>query len=219
MGPLISGEQRARVEEVVADAVAAGAELAAGGGRPDVALPGWFYEPTILLGEPAGARIATEEIFGPVVTVARIANVEDGIRRANASTYGLGASVWTRDRTKARLVAARLEAGSVWTNDVAYSYGSCQAPWGGRKESGFGRTHSRHGLRELSHLKFTDADSGRVTPPWWFPYDERASRRLSRRRRRALRPRPGAQGAGGLAAPRRSRHARPTRLRTGPGRR
>ena len=63
----------------------------------------------------------------------------------------------------------------MWTNDVAYSYGACQAPWGGRKESGFGRTHSRQGLRELSHLKFTDADSGRVSPPWWFPYDERTA--------------------------------------------
>lgn len=175
LGPLITEEQRARVEEIVADAVAAGAELAAGGGRPDVGLPGWFHEPTVLVGEPAVARICEEEIFGPVVTVCKIANAEDGIRRANASAYGLGASVWTRDRAKARAVASRLEAGSVWTNDVAYSYGACQAPWGGRRESGFGRTHSRHGLQELSHTKFTDADSGRVSPPWWFPYDARVA--------------------------------------------
>ena len=175
LGPLISEEQRARVEEVVADAVAAGAEIAAGGGRPDIELPGWFLEPTVLVGEPASARVSDEEIFGPVVTVAQIANVEEGIHRANASAYGLGASVWTRDRAKARAVAARLEAGSVWTNDVAYSYGACQAPWGGRRESGFGRTHARHGLRDLSHPKFTDADSGRVSPPWWFPYDEQAA--------------------------------------------
>jgi succinate-semialdehyde dehydrogenase/glutarate-semialdehyde dehydrogenase len=175
LGPLITEEQRSRVEDVIADAIAAGAELAAGGGRPDIGLPGWFHEPTILLGEPAGARISAEEVFGPVVTVVKIANVEDGIRRANASAFALGASVWTRHRSKARAVASRLEAGSVWTNDVAYSYGTCQAPWGGRKESGFGRTHSRHGLRELSHTKFTDADSGRVSPPWWFPYDDRAA--------------------------------------------
>ncbi len=174
LGPLVSEEQRSHVEDLVADAVAAGAILVAGGGRPDVGLPGWFHEPTILVGEP-DARISGEEIFGPVVTIVRIDNIEDGIRRSNASTYGLGASVWTRDRAKARAVAGRLEAGSVWTNDVAYSYGACQAPWGGRKESGFGRTHAQHGLRELSHVKFSDADSGRISPPWWFPYDERAA--------------------------------------------
>jgi succinate-semialdehyde dehydrogenase/glutarate-semialdehyde dehydrogenase len=173
LGPLISETQRSRVEELVADAVGAGAEVAAGGGRPETGLPGWFHEPTVLVGEGEGARIAEDEIFGPVVTVAKIANEEDGVRRANASAFALGASVWTRDRAKARAVAARLEAGSVWTNDVAYSYGACQAPWGGRKESGFGRTHSHQGLRELSHVKYVDADAGRFSPPWWFPYDER----------------------------------------------
>jgi acyl-CoA reductase-like NAD-dependent aldehyde dehydrogenase len=175
LGPLITEDQRLRVEEIVADAVAGGAEVRAGGGRPDVDLPGWFHEPTVLVGEPVDARIRAEEIFGPIVTVVKIANVEDGIRRANLSAYALGASVWTRNRAKARAVASRLEAGSVWTNDVAYSYGACQAPWGGRKESGFGRTHSRHGLQELSHTKFTDSDSGRVSPPWWFPYDDRVA--------------------------------------------
>jgi acyl-CoA reductase-like NAD-dependent aldehyde dehydrogenase len=175
LGPLISESQRLRVEELVADAIDYGAEVAAGGARPPIGLPGWFHEPTVLVGEPDGARIRTEEIFGPVVTVAKIANTSDGIRRANASPYALGASVWTRDRTKARAVAAQLEAGSVWTNDVAYSYGACQAPWGGRKESGYGRTHAAHGLRELSHVKFVDADRGRLAPPWWFPYDERVA--------------------------------------------
>jgi len=175
LGPLISETQRARVEELVADAIDAGAEVVAGGARPRVDLPGWFHEPTVLVGEPANARLRTEEIFGPVVTVVRIENASDGIRRANASPFALGASVWTRDRAKARAVAQQLEAGSVWTNDVAYSYGACQAPWGGRKESGYGRTHAAQGLRELSHLKFTDADRGRIAPPWWFPYDERVA--------------------------------------------
>jgi hypothetical protein len=61
----------------------------------------------------------------------------------------------------------------VWTNDVAYSYGTGQAPWGGRKASGFGRTHSRYGFHELTQLKFVDADSGRIPVPWWFPYGPR----------------------------------------------
>ncbi len=175
LGPLISEEQRTRVEDLVADAVAAGAEVAAGGARADVGLPGWFHEPTVLVGEPDRARLRREEIFGPVVTVVEIANEEDGIRRANDSPFGLGASVWTRDRAAAAHVASRLQAGLVWTNDVAYSYGACQVPWGGRGESGYGRTHGRDGLRAFCHVKFTDADPGRLTPPWWFPYDARVA--------------------------------------------
>lgn len=172
LGPLVTEEQRTRVETLISDAVARGAEVVAGGGRPETGLPGWFHEPTVLAGEPASALIRSQEIFGPVVTVASIANDEDGIRRANDSAHGLGASVWTRDRDRARRVAERIEAGSVWVNDHAYSYGLGQAPWGGRKESGIGRTHSKHGLYALSQLKFVDADGGRLTPPWWYPYSD-----------------------------------------------
>lgn len=172
LGPLVTEEQRSKVETLVADALDHGATLVAGGARPAVALPGWFHEPTVLAGEPSGARIRTEEIFGPVVTVVRVENEEDGIRRANDSRYALGASVWTRDRDRARRVGARLEAGSVWTNDHAYSYGTCQAPWGGRKDSGHGRTHSRHGLYGMAQVTYTDADAGRIRPPWWYPYSE-----------------------------------------------
>lgn len=172
LGPLVSETQRARVEELVADAVERGAAVVSGGGRPPLGLPGWFLEPTVLVEVPADARVHTEEIFGPVVIVASMANESDGIRRANASRFGLGASVWTRDRQRGRRVAEQLEAGSVWMNDHAYSYGACQAPWGGRKESGYGRTHSKHGLYEMSQVKYTDADRGRLTPPWWYPYSE-----------------------------------------------
>lgn len=171
IGPLISSEQRDRVEALVADALAHGAELVAGGGRPDIGLPGWFHEPTVLAGPAGGARVHDDEIFGPVVTVVSMENDEDGILRANDSRYGLGASVWSRDPERARRVAERLHAGSVWTNDHAYSYGTCQAPWGGVKDSGHGRTHSRHGLYAMSSVKFVDVDRGRLTPPWWFPYD------------------------------------------------
>jgi succinate-semialdehyde dehydrogenase/glutarate-semialdehyde dehydrogenase len=172
LGPLISEEERARVEELVEDATGRGAEVRLGGARPEVGLPGWFYEPTILTGVEREARIEREEIFGPVVTVTRFGDEDEAVRLANGSSFGLGASVWTRDLDRARRLAWRLEAGSVWTNDVSYSYGTGQASWGGTKESGFGRTHSRHGLYELSRLKFADLDRGRVPVPWWFPYDE-----------------------------------------------
>ncbi|HEY6017769.1 MAG TPA: aldehyde dehydrogenase family protein [Gaiellaceae bacterium] len=170
IGPLISERQRTRVEALVADALEHGAELRAGGSRPEVGLPGWFYEPTVLAG--GGGRIGTDEIFGPVVTVAKFDNERQAIQQANDSPFALGASVWTRDRERARRVAAALHAGSVWTNDHAYSYASGGAAWGGRSRSGYGRTHSRHGLYELSHLKYVDNDPGRLPVPWWYPYDD-----------------------------------------------
>lgn len=170
LGPLISERQRARVEQLVADALEGGAEARAGARRPQLDLPGWFYEPTVLTG--AGGRIGEDEIFGPVVTVASFDNEQQAVRLANDSPFALGASVWTRDRERARRVAASLHAGSVWTNDHAYSYASGGAAWGGRSRSGYGRTHSKHGLYELSHVKYVDADPGRLPVPWWYPYDE-----------------------------------------------
>jgi acyl-CoA reductase-like NAD-dependent aldehyde dehydrogenase len=172
VGPLIAEERRTHVEELVADAVGRGAELRTGGRRVDVGLPGWFYEPTVLGGVDREARIEHEEIFGPVVTIESFRDEDEAVRLANNSSFGLGASVWTRDLERAQRVARRLHAGSVWTNDVAYSYGTGQASWGGTKESGFGRTHSKHGLYELSRVKYADLDRGRVPVPWWFPYDQ-----------------------------------------------
>jgi acyl-CoA reductase-like NAD-dependent aldehyde dehydrogenase len=173
VGPLIAEERRAHVEELVADAVERGAEARTGGGRPDVDLPGWFHEPTVLAAVEREARIEREEIFGPVVTVGSFHDEDEALRLANGSQFGLGASVWTRDLERAARVGRRLEAGMVWTNDVSYSYGTGQASWGGAKESGFGSTHSRHGLYELSRVKYADLDRGRVPVPWWYPYDGR----------------------------------------------
>jgi succinate-semialdehyde dehydrogenase/glutarate-semialdehyde dehydrogenase len=174
VGPLISEGQRARVEELVADAVARGAEARAGARAPVMERTGWFYEPTVLVNVPPDARIDREEIFGPVVTVAPVAGDDEAVAAANDSAYGLSASVWTRDPRRAARVGRRLVAGSVWHNDVSYSYGVSQASWGGRKSSGFGRTHSRHGLYDLSAIRFVDRDAGRVPVPWWYPYEERS---------------------------------------------
>jgi acyl-CoA reductase-like NAD-dependent aldehyde dehydrogenase len=174
LGPLIAEDELTRVEELVEDATARGAEVRLGGARPEIGLPGWFYEPTILTEVERESRIEREEIFGPVVTVAPFGDEDEAVRLANGSSFGLGASVWTHDLERASRVGRRLDAGSVWTNDVSYSYGTGQASWGGTKESGFGRTHSKHGLYELSRVKFADLDRGRVPVPWWFPYDEGA---------------------------------------------
>ena len=174
LGPLVSEGQRARFESLVLDAVEQGAELVAGGGRPADAPPGWFHEPTVIAGEPREARLRDEELFGPAVTVVSLDNDDRMVRWANDSQFGLGASIWTRDATRARALAARLETASVWVNDHAYSFGASQAPWGGRHASGLGRTGSRHGLYALSHVKLVDADRGRLTPGWWYPYGDRA---------------------------------------------
>ena len=169
IGPMISESQRDRVQELVSDAVDSGAAVLAGGGVPD--RPGWFHEPTVLASIPAGARIEREEIFGPVVTVARVSDERAAVAAANASAYGLGASVWTSHPARAARVGSGVRAGSVWHNDHAYSYGAAQASWGGRGLSGYGRTHSKHGLYELSSIKFVDRDRGRIPVPWWYPYD------------------------------------------------
>ena len=154
VGPLISERQRDAVER----------STSAHRAERD----GWFLEPTVVRGS-----LPDREIFGPVVTVEPFDGEDEAVRLANASSFGLAASVWSSDLAKARRVARRVEAGMVWVNDFGYSFAAGQAPWGGVKGSGFGRTGSKHGLYERVHVKHVDSDRGRLRPPWWFPYDAR----------------------------------------------
>lgn len=136
--------------------------------------------PMVLTGERRRAEIVDgplpdTEIFGPVASIEAFDGEDDAVRRANDTSFGLGASVWTRDRARAGRVARRLEAGMVWVNDFGYSFATGQAPWGGTKASGFGRTSGRHGLYECVNVKYIDAEGGRLRPGWWFPYDERTA--------------------------------------------
>jgi len=205
IGPLISEEQRDRVGGLVDDALARGARALTGGGASDRV--GWFYAPTVLSDVPPAARIEHEETFGPVVTVARVQSDDDAVRAANEGVYGLGASVWTRDARRAQRIARRLRAGSVWHNDHAYSYASAQASWGGRGESGFGRTHSKHGLYELTTVKFSDRDAGRRARALVVPLRRAHDRRFPRSPRRALRERIAGAGACRVARAPRARRA------------
>jgi succinate-semialdehyde dehydrogenase/glutarate-semialdehyde dehydrogenase len=173
IGPMVSGEQQEIVRELVEDAVAAGATLHCGGPvDPPPGLDGAFYAPAVLTGVSHDMRIMREEIFGPVLPIITVDSEEEAVALANDSAFGLGASVWTADRQRGERIAADLQAGMVWINDHMFSHGACQCSWGGVKDSGLGRTHSKFGLYECVNVKLRVWEGSALRDPWWHPYDE-----------------------------------------------
>ena len=173
IGPMVSREQFELVRELVDDAVASGAELRCGGPvQPDGAPEANFLAPAVLTGVTHDMRIMREEIFGPVLPVLTVDSEDEAIALANDSEFGLGASVWTMDRARGDRIARRLEAGMVWINDHMYSHSACACPWGGVKESGLGRSHSKFGLYECVNVKLLSWEPSRTRDFWWHPYDE-----------------------------------------------
>jgi len=171
IGPIVSTEQADLVTGLVDDALAAGAERITGGPREVPGYEGRFIAPTVLAGVTDEMRIMKEEIFGPVVPVIVVADEAEALERANDSRFGLGASVWTKDRAKGERIARRIESGMVWINDHSYSHGACQCSWGGVKESGLGRSHSKFGFYECVNVKLVAWEPGLVRDFWWQPYD------------------------------------------------
>ena len=171
IGPMISAAQADQVTELVDDAVANGAERLTGGPREVPGFEGRFIAPVVLAGVDDEMRIMREEIFGPVVPVVVVADEEEAMERANDSNFGLGASVWTKDRAKGERMARRMESGMVWINDHSYSHGAAQTSWGGVKESGLGRSHSRFGFYECVNVKHVAWEPGLTRNFWWQPYD------------------------------------------------
>ena len=179
IGPMVSREQFELVSELVDDAVAAGASLACGGPVEVAELPdGAFYAPTVLTGVTHDMRIMREEIFGPVLPIVVVDSEDEAVAQANDSDFGLGASVWTSDRSKGERFAREIEAGMVWINDHMFSHAACQCSWGGVKESGLGRTHSKFGLYECVNIKLRTWEPSRIRDPWWHPYDETLGKAL-----------------------------------------
>ncbi|MEM8484822.1 MAG: NAD-dependent succinate-semialdehyde dehydrogenase [Bacteroidota bacterium] len=150
IGPLINTAALEKVEHIVADALAHGAQLKAGGKR--AALGGTFYQPTVLTEASMDMRCATEEIFGPVSPVFRFHSDEEVISMANATPYGLAAYFFARDIGRVWRVAEQLEYGMVGINTSAIS--TTVAPFGGMKESGMGREGSKYGLSEYVEMKY-----------------------------------------------------------------
>ncbi len=154
LGSLTSPRQLAKVEEHVQDAVEKGARLLAGGRRRPEFGP-LFYDPTILTEVHENMKVYSEETFGPVVSLYRFRTEEEAIERANRTSYGLNASVWSRNSRRAIELAQKIRAGSVNVNEgYVAAWGSVDAPIGGMKESGLSRRHGAEGI-----LKFTEAQT------------------------------------------------------------
>ncbi|BBL79245.1 aldehyde dehydrogenase [Rubrobacter xylanophilus] len=153
IGPLHTPEGRELLEGQVRDAVESGARVLAGGRRPEgeVFEKGNFYEPTLLLEPAHDSRVATEEVFGPALPIWKVADLEEAIERANGSIYGLGSSIWTADLDRATEAAERIEAGYTWINSPQIIYD--ELPFGGWKQSGYGKEHGMEALEYYTETK------------------------------------------------------------------
>lgn len=150
IGAVVSEQQMETVLGYIRKGVEEGARVVAGGGRADIE-PGYFVQPTVFDDVTRDMTIAREEIFGPVLATLTFNGVEEAIERANDSMYGLAAAVWTSDVKKAHTVASRLKAGTVWIN--TYNLYDPASPFGGYKESGYGRDLGRHALEGYTQVK------------------------------------------------------------------
>jgi betaine-aldehyde dehydrogenase len=157
VGPLINEAQRERVEGYIRVGAEEGARVAVGGGRPEADGDGWFVEPTLFVDVTNDMRIAREEVFGPVLSVIAYDDVDDAVRIANDSDYGLSGSVWGQDLDVALDVARRVRTGTYSVNMYGMAFGS---PFGGYKQSGLGREMGPEGLEEFLEYKTINLPAG-----------------------------------------------------------
>lgn len=170
IGPLTTAQQLATVTAHVEDAVRKGAKVLVGGMR--LGNTGFFYAPTVLTNVDHSMAVMTEETFGPILPIMVVDSIDEAIRWANDSPYGLSAYGWTRSKKIAQRLMRELQAGTVMINESTVTWGEASAPWGGFKKSGIGKTRAELGLLEMVQVKYTSFDAGRKpSAPWWFPYD------------------------------------------------
>jgi succinate-semialdehyde dehydrogenase/glutarate-semialdehyde dehydrogenase len=171
IGSLTQNQQKEKVEELVRDAVVKGAKIACRRDVPDGM--GTHFFPLMVLEDVNGSMLVMkEEVFGPVLALERVRDEDEAVQKANASEYGLSASVWSRSARRARRVAERLEAGTVTINDHLMTHGMAETPWGGFKSSGIGRSHGEIGFLEMSQPRVLIADRLHRLPRnmWWYPH-------------------------------------------------
>jgi aminobutyraldehyde dehydrogenase len=156
VGPMISRAHFERVQEALAGAKADGLNIAVGGSA--IEGPGYFIEPTVITGVPAGAAISRNEVFGPVVSVETFGTDEEAVARANETPYGLAASVWTTNAARSLNIPRQLDFGTVWVN--SHLVLACEVPWGGFKGSGYGRDLSLYALEDFSRTKHVMINHG-----------------------------------------------------------
>jgi acyl-CoA reductase-like NAD-dependent aldehyde dehydrogenase len=172
VGPLIHQRQLQSVEAHVEDARLHGARVLAGGVRRTDLGPN-FFAPTVLADVTHEMRIMREETFGPVLPIMPFDTDDEAVHLANDSDFGLAASVWTRDRARGEALARRIHAGTVMVNDALSCFGVGEAPHGGMKASGIGRTHGIFGLEEMVRMKYLDSDRlPGMKKVWWYGYGE-----------------------------------------------
>ncbi|HKO59793.1 MAG TPA: aldehyde dehydrogenase family protein [Pyrinomonadaceae bacterium] len=170
VGAMTNERQLHIVEDHVREAKERGARILVGGERVrDV--DGYFYAPTVLTGVDHSMTIMREETFGPLLPIQTFKTEEEAIRLANDTVFGLTASVWTKDIARGRRLAEQIDAGTVMVNEVVYTHGIPQTPWGGVKQSGYGRTHGRMGLLELVWPQHVHVNRVSFLPDlWWYGY-------------------------------------------------
>jgi acyl-CoA reductase-like NAD-dependent aldehyde dehydrogenase len=176
IGSMTSEDQLEKVESHVRGAKIKGATVLIGGQRRRD-LKGPFFEPTVLTNVNHEMDVMCEETFGPVLPIMTFQNDDEAVSLANDSHYGLTASVWTKNIARGERLAESIEAGTVMVNEVLYTHGIAQTPWGGVKDSGFGRTHGSAGLFELVSPRHIHVNRWPLIPDlWWFNYTPLAGR-------------------------------------------
>jgi len=169
IGPMVSSEQRDKIESKIANAKDQGAKLMTGGNRPTQFAKGYFLEPTVLTNMDNSMEMMQKESFGPVVPIQTVSSFEEAIKLADESDYGLGCSLYTNDLEKAFTAAREVKAGSFWINDPLTDNEA--APFGGMRKSGGGRELGIEGLNEFREAKHILIDYKVRQKDYWFPYD------------------------------------------------
>jgi betaine-aldehyde dehydrogenase len=173
MGPLISEAQRKNVLGFIEQAKKEDARVVCGGKIPqeETLKNGFFFEPTVIIEVKSEMSVFKEEIFGPVVCISKFKDAEEAIKLANASDFALACCIWTKDLAKARQLATAINAGTVWVNTYGMFFN--ELPYGGFKQSGYGKELGKEGFLEYTRLKDIITDKAKDTKPlvnYWYGF-------------------------------------------------